>query len=223
MDTQQATPTRPRPRGRPGLTPEVREQALLTAGELLAEQGLKGMQARTIAARAGLSVGSIYKLFGDIDDLIRELNLRTYRDIEIHHSSALEASGLPPEAVFEDDVTHGREASLSPNGRLPVVGMQVGSPPAGVAYEVAGGVAYHSHDIAADPGRKHILARCVEGVEHHGTGGENVLVLSGAQASRLVTHQDAGPLDPRYAGLGSPNAPKTRVRVMANIRHFECI
>lgn len=101
MDTPQPTPTRPRPRGRPGLTPEVREQALLAAGELLAEQGLKGMQARTIAARAGLSVGSIYKLFGDIDDLIRELNLRTYRDIEIHHSSALEASGLPPEAVFE--------------------------------------------------------------------------------------------------------------------------
>ena len=101
MDTQQATPARPRPRGRPGLTPEVREQALLTAGELLAEQGLKGMQARTIAARAGLSVGSIYKLFGDIDDLIRELNLRTYRDIAVHHRSALEAADLPDSAVFE--------------------------------------------------------------------------------------------------------------------------
>jgi AcrR family transcriptional regulator len=102
METRQDTPTaRPRPRGRPGLTPEVREQALEAAGDLLAEQGLDGMQARAIAARAGLSVGSIYKLFGDIDDLIRELNLRTYRDIAVHHRSALEAADLPDSAVFE--------------------------------------------------------------------------------------------------------------------------
>lgn len=101
MDISQAGPPRPRPRGRPGLTPEVRERALTAAGELLAEQGLKGMQARIIASRAGLSVGSIYKLFGDIDDLIRELNLRTYQDIAVHHRAALEAAGLPEKAVFE--------------------------------------------------------------------------------------------------------------------------
>ncbi|WP_300542355.1 TetR/AcrR family transcriptional regulator [Maricaulis sp.] len=90
-----------RPRGRPGLTPEVREQALQAAGELLAEKGLKGMQARTIASRAGLSVGSIYKLFGDIDDLIRELNLQTYRDIAVHHEAALDKAGLPETQVFD--------------------------------------------------------------------------------------------------------------------------
>jgi AcrR family transcriptional regulator len=92
---------RSRPRGRPGLTPEVREHALKAAGKLLAERGLKGMQARTIAARAGLSVGSIYKLFGDIDDLIRELNLETYRTLAVHHVSALEEAGLPEDRVVE--------------------------------------------------------------------------------------------------------------------------
>jgi AcrR family transcriptional regulator len=96
-----STETATRPRGRPGLTPEVRERALKAAGQLLAEKGLKGMQARTIAARAGLSVGSIYKLFGDINDLIRELNFATYRDIADHHVSALDSAGLPPEQVVE--------------------------------------------------------------------------------------------------------------------------
>ena len=91
----------PRPRGRPGLTPEVRQQALEAAGELLSERGLKGMQARAIAARAGLSVGSIYKLFGDIDDLIRELNLETYRTLAVHHVSALDAAALPEDRVVE--------------------------------------------------------------------------------------------------------------------------
>ncbi|WP_291842603.1 TetR/AcrR family transcriptional regulator [Maricaulis sp.] len=83
-----------RPRGRPALAPEARNEALVAAGALLAEQGLKGMKARTIAARAGLSVGSIYKLFGDIDDLIRELNVLTYRDVALHHHDALAAAGL---------------------------------------------------------------------------------------------------------------------------------
>ncbi len=103
MGTTPNTETRTvtRPRGRPGLTPEVREQALAAAGALLAEEGLKGMQARTIASRAGLSVGSIYKLFGDIDDLIRELNYQTYQDIADHHQAALAKADLPEEAVHD--------------------------------------------------------------------------------------------------------------------------
>lgn len=91
-----------RPRGRPALAPEVRGEALAAAGALLAEQGLKGMKARTIAERAGLSVGSIYKLFGDIDDLVRELNMQTYRDVAEHHQQALATAGLD-----QSDV-HGR-------------------------------------------------------------------------------------------------------------------
>ena len=83
-----------RPRGRPALAPEARDEALVAAGALLAEHGLKGMKARVIAQRAGLSVGSIYKLFGDIDDLVRELNVLTYRDVAVHHREALASAGL---------------------------------------------------------------------------------------------------------------------------------
>tara|TARA_R110000868_G_scaffold161369_5_gene391612 strand:- start:66 stop:734 length:669 start_codon:yes stop_codon:yes gene_type:complete len=87
-----ATPeTKPatRPRGRPGLTDQNREAALQAARDLLAESGLPGLQARAIAGRAGLSVGSIYKLFGDIEALVRTLNRETHREFAAHHSAAL--------------------------------------------------------------------------------------------------------------------------------------
>ncbi|WP_091771894.1 TetR/AcrR family transcriptional regulator [Maricaulis salignorans] len=78
-------------RGRPGLTDQDREVALQAARVLLAEQGLNGLQARAIARKAGLSVGSIYKLFGDIDALVRFLNLETHQEFSAHHRAALAA------------------------------------------------------------------------------------------------------------------------------------
>lgn len=92
---------KPRPRGRPGLTEEQREQALEAAAGLLAEAGLEGMKARAIAARAGLSVGSIYKLFGDIDDLVRELNLATYREFAAQHRAALASASTPGAGIMD--------------------------------------------------------------------------------------------------------------------------
>lgn len=87
------TPIAPakKPRGRPGLTEADREAALEAARALLASAGLEGLQARAIARKAGLSVGSIYKLFGDIDALVRILNLETHREFSAHHRAALEA------------------------------------------------------------------------------------------------------------------------------------
>lgn len=80
-----------KPRGRPGLTEQDREAALQAARALLATEGLEGLQARAIARKAGLSVGSIYKLFGDIDALVRILNLETHTEFSAHHRAALDA------------------------------------------------------------------------------------------------------------------------------------
>jgi len=74
---------------------------LIAAGELLSEQGASGMQVRAIAGRTGLSVGSIYKLFGDVESLMRELNRETYRAFAEHHRSALEACGLAETRVLD--------------------------------------------------------------------------------------------------------------------------
>lgn len=92
---------RVRPRGRPALTQDQRQTALAAAGDLLAEVGPEGMKAREIAKRAGLSVGSIYKQFGDIDDLIRTLNLQTYQAFAEHHRSALDDVNAQTEDVLK--------------------------------------------------------------------------------------------------------------------------
>ena len=96
MDAQ---PKTKRPRGRPALGQDVRDAAFKACGALLAESGLEGMKARNVAKRTGLSIGSIYKMFGDIDDLIREINLETYALLEAHHRSALDAADLPESEV----------------------------------------------------------------------------------------------------------------------------
>ena len=86
-----ARPAARKSRGRPGLTERDRDLALQAARTLLAAEGLEGLQARAVAREAGLSVGSIYKLFGDIESLVRTLNLETHREFAAHHRAALEA------------------------------------------------------------------------------------------------------------------------------------
>jgi AcrR family transcriptional regulator len=56
---------------------ELRELMIVAAEELLATEGLKALQARAIAAKVGCAVGSLYNVFGDIDELILEANSRT--------------------------------------------------------------------------------------------------------------------------------------------------
>ena len=92
------TPDR-RSRGRPGLTEQDRERALGAATELMSREGLDGIKARAVAQRAGISIGSIYKMFGDIDDLVRAVNLQTYQDFADHQRLALDAASLPGATV----------------------------------------------------------------------------------------------------------------------------
>ena len=51
--------------------------ALETAREIAEKEGLRGLAARRIARDIGYTVGTIYNLFEDLDDLIVHLNGRT--------------------------------------------------------------------------------------------------------------------------------------------------
>jgi AcrR family transcriptional regulator len=84
MTVDDSTMTPKRPRGRPPLGPEHRARLIKAALTLLDKKGLEGLQARLIAAEAKLSVGSLYKLVGDIDDVAREAALETYRELYAH-------------------------------------------------------------------------------------------------------------------------------------------
>ncbi|WP_270375774.1 TetR/AcrR family transcriptional regulator [Marinicauda sp. Alg238-R41] len=81
MQDDQPDSTTKRPRGRPRLGPEHRDRVIAATLELLEEQGSQGLQARLIARRTGLSVGSLYKLVGDVEEIAREANLRTFREL----------------------------------------------------------------------------------------------------------------------------------------------
>lgn len=75
------TASKKRPRGRPKLGPEHREKVIEATLALLEERGSAGLQARLIAKQSGLSVGSLYKLVGDVEEITREANLRTFREL----------------------------------------------------------------------------------------------------------------------------------------------
>lgn len=55
---------------------EIRELALQAASKLVREQGFQGLSARKVARAIGYTVGSLYLVFKNLDDLILQLNAR---------------------------------------------------------------------------------------------------------------------------------------------------
>ena len=78
--------------GRRGFDPEVREKVIASALRAMETKGLEGVKARPIAQRSGIAVGSIYNLFGDLDELVRVVNGRTYDELYAVEMKALETS-----------------------------------------------------------------------------------------------------------------------------------
>lgn len=79
--------------------PDVRERAIGVVLALYEEGGLERVRAREVAARSGISVGSLYNLFGDLDELIRRANARIYDKLRVVGAAALEratAENAPP-------------------------------------------------------------------------------------------------------------------------------
>ncbi|HID44223.1 MAG TPA: TetR/AcrR family transcriptional regulator [Chromatiaceae bacterium] len=56
---------------------EIREMALAAAEKLVSAQGAKGLSARKVAAAIGYTVGTLYLVFDNLDDLILQINART--------------------------------------------------------------------------------------------------------------------------------------------------
>ncbi len=67
------------PRGR---RDQMRERVLEAAEAVISTQGLAGLKARDIAARAGCALGAIYTVFEDLDELILGVNQRTLARLE---------------------------------------------------------------------------------------------------------------------------------------------
>ncbi len=66
---------------------EIREMALNAAEKIIAEEGAKGLSARKVAAAIGYTVGTLYLVFDNLDDLILHINART---LDLLHAQMLE-------------------------------------------------------------------------------------------------------------------------------------
>lgn len=56
---------------------EIREMALMAAEQLVSKQGYEGLSARKVASAIGYTVGTLYLVFENLDDLILHVNART--------------------------------------------------------------------------------------------------------------------------------------------------
>ncbi|MEO1470759.1 MAG: TetR/AcrR family transcriptional regulator [Pseudomonadota bacterium] len=74
----------------------LRETALDRAEAVLAAEGLGALTARRVAADSGVSVGTLYNLFGHLDGLIRALNRRTMARLRARLAAALEDAADAP-------------------------------------------------------------------------------------------------------------------------------
>jgi AcrR family transcriptional regulator len=76
---------------------ELREIALQAAEALVIEQGLAGLSTRKVVARIGYTVGSLYMVFRNLDDLIVQMNERTLDTLQAQLVNAI--AHEPPPAV----------------------------------------------------------------------------------------------------------------------------
>ena len=60
---------------------EIKELALNAAEQIVTENGFSGLSARKIASAIGYTVGTIYLVFKNLDDLIMQVNARTLKSL----------------------------------------------------------------------------------------------------------------------------------------------
>jgi AcrR family transcriptional regulator len=106
---------------------EIREMALQAAESIVVEQGLAGLSARKITARIGYTVGSLYLVFRNLDDLIAQVNERTLDDLFEALKAAVGGRDLSPRhgilalgrAYIEYAVTHSYRWKMIFEHRMP--------------------------------------------------------------------------------------------------------
>lgn len=77
---------------------ELREIALQAAEQLVAERGLAGLSTRKVVGRIGYTVGSLYMVFRNLDDLIAQMNERTLETLQARLIAAI--ADQPPAAAI---------------------------------------------------------------------------------------------------------------------------
>ncbi|RFB06072.1 TetR/AcrR family transcriptional regulator [Parvularcula marina] len=80
-------------------TDELRQRTKEEARQLLAEGGPEQVKARVLAVRLGISVGSIYNLFGQLDELLFLVNADVYDELLAVIEEAIAKTGDKAEPI----------------------------------------------------------------------------------------------------------------------------
>ncbi|AEG44456.1 TetR/AcrR family transcriptional regulator [Isoptericola variabilis] len=83
-------------------------QIIDAAAELFAENGYESVTTNAIAARAGISPGSLYQFFANKDAIVRALTERYVSELSSAHTAALEGddlAALPLDALVDTVLT----------------------------------------------------------------------------------------------------------------------
>ena len=68
---------------------EIREMALSAVEELVSKKGYEGLSARKVAAAIGYTVGTLYLVFENLDDLVVQVNARTLDRLNLQMMEAV--------------------------------------------------------------------------------------------------------------------------------------
>lgn len=79
---------------------ELRQLALDAAAEIVRENGLSQLKARKIAERIGYTVGTLYQVFKNLDDLVEQMNLNTLSEL-YDHCEKVDFDREPAESLME--------------------------------------------------------------------------------------------------------------------------
>lgn len=85
---------------------EIREMALKAGIGLLENDGMGSVSARKIAAEINYTVGTLYLVFENLDDLILHINLRTINLMHEHMKNCLNSGLSPVEQLKQMAVTY---------------------------------------------------------------------------------------------------------------------
>lgn len=96
---------------------QLRRDVLVSARQMVEQEGLTALHARRVAERVNCSVGSIYNVFGDLDGLIIALNMETVADFGKALKASHEGSALLSldERLLDLAITYARFAFANPN------------------------------------------------------------------------------------------------------------
>jgi len=75
---------------------DVRDRATALAERIVLEHGADALTARGLAKQLGISVGTLYNAFGDLDGVVRAVNARCGERLAAHLEAALAASTPAP-------------------------------------------------------------------------------------------------------------------------------